>query len=682
MKNSFRLVIFSLFLIGFLLSAWFGQRKLILIYQQLESERIFDREGKEIAILPNERGNVARYLNEVPPKFKKLLIEKEDKYFYYHFGINPISTFRAALGYFNLAPKRASSTITQQLVKILLEKEFERNLKNKIIEAFYALSLEIFQSKEKILTMYTNSLYLGNQAQGIAQASQLYFGVLSDFLTTGQILQILATISSPTQRNPAKEINEKIAFSLAEKLNLKEDLEITNSKVVQENIKKFLAFNESYFEIKDLIKNGFTSTQLTIDKELTQKTRAIVKRNLEDLKEKRVKNAAAIVILLPENEILAMVGSPNPYSFKDGAQINMLFQPRAVGSTIKPFIYLKAFEKGLRPYTLIDDREYKYITAIGFPLYPRNFDLQYRGNVNLHYALANSLNVPAVKVLEYLGLKNFADFFEGDLGFRPIQSWENYQMGIALGGLEMSLWDLAKFFTIFPQQGVLKDLKINPQNENSKKEIVSPEYVQLVNKILSDRKTGIDQFGLISNLNLPEENYALKTGTSRNFLDSWIIGYTSDFLVGVWLGNADNEPMNALSGQEGAGRIWAEIMELLFNSKYNKKTPFKFNLIEEFKMGEGVEYGLKKDDYQRIKNILIAEDKGLILNPHQGDTFLFEENSKIILKAKEKVSWFINGEFLNQGEEVIFSPPKSGNYKIKAQNLSQNEIIEIFLIEQ
>jgi membrane carboxypeptidase/penicillin-binding protein PbpC len=528
--------------------------------------------------------------------------------------------------------------------------------------------------------MYANSLYLGNQAQGIAQASHLYFNLPPELLDQGQILQILATISSPTEQNPAKEINEKIALILAEKFDLKER-SLSDSKAIKENIKKNFAFDESFFEIKDLINNDFRASQLTIDKELNQKIREIIKRNLEELKEKRAKNAAVIVISFPKNEILALIGSPDPRSFEAGHQINMLFQPRAVGSTIKPFIYLKAFEKGLRPYTLVDDREYKYTTAIGFPLYPRNFDLEYRGQINLHYALANSLNVPTVKVLEYLGLKNFTDFFERDLGFKPIQDWENYQLGIALGVLEMNLWDLSKFFAIFPNNGILKELKIVKNEPSlSEKVVAQPEYIQLVNKILNDRKTGIDQFGLISDLDLSQENYALKTGTSRNFLDSWIIGFTPDFLVGVWVGNADNEPMDALSGQQGAGRIWSEIMELLFNSKYNQKTPFKFNLIEEFKMGDEVEYGLKKDDYQRTKNVLMEEDKSLILNPHQGDTFLFEENSKIILKAKEEVNWFINGEFFSQGKEVIFLPPKPGNYKIKAQNFSQNEVIEIFLM--
>jgi membrane carboxypeptidase/penicillin-binding protein PbpC len=392
-----------------------------------------------------------------------------------------------------------------------------------------------------------------------------------------------------------------------------------------------------------------------------------------------------IVIKLPENELLALVGSPNPQSFEEGYQINMLLQPRAIGSTVKPFIYLKAFEKGLRPYTLVDDREYKYITAIGFPLYPKNFDYKYRGIVNLHYALSNSLNVPAVKVLEYVGLEDFYNFLQKDLEFRPVQNLDNYQLGIALGALEMSLFDLARYFTIFPNKGVLKEIRIFKNNENPtpEKQIADLGYIQLINKILNDRRTGIEQFGLRSELDLFQKNYALKTGTSRNFRDSWVIGYTPDFLVGVWVGNSDNTPMQKITGQTGAGRIWAEVMEILFNSEYNKKTPFEFDLIKEFSEEDNnIEYGLASDNYEKSLHALIGQDSGLILVPHQGDVFLLEDGkpTKIILKAKENVRWFVNNLFLAEGQKTIFIPKNPGSHQIKAQSLEGlQEAITIFV---
>lgn len=676
--TSFSLVI----LVAFLTGEYFLQRQLITLYENQNSVVIKDRSGQEIGLLPNQKDNFARYSNEIPASFKEFLIQKEDQHFYHHFGINPWSLIRAGLGYFGIYPSKGSSTITQQLVKNLLGKETKRNLKNKIIELLYALSLETYQNKETILKMYTNTIYFGNRAQGLVEASYLYFNLPPDLLTDGQILQLLATISSPTKNNPLSPENEKIALTLAERLGLNtEDLSFTPSEEIKKNVKNYSHFDQSYFEILTLPKNFESESALTIDKELTRKIREIIKRNVQELEHRRVKNGAAIVIGLPENELLAIVGSPNPDSQKEGYKINMAFQPRPIGSTIKPFIYLKGFEKGLRPYTLVDDREYKYITAIGFPLYPKNFDYKYRGEVTLHYALSNSLNVPAVKVLEYIGLENFYNFLESALEFKPVQGLDNYQLGIALGALEMSLWDLCRFFTIFPNQGSLKEIRISPNQAFSKpKQIARPQYIQLINKILNDRQTGIEQFGLKSDLNLFQQNYALKTGTSRDFKDSWIIGYTPDFLVGVWLGNADNSSMEKISGQLGAGRIWSEIMDLLLNSKYNKKTPFNFDLVDEFNYEDEIEYGLPDDDYVSAKNILKEKNETLILTPHQADRFLFQKNTGIIMKAKEKMRWFINEEFLGEGQNQIFIPEESGQYKIRAENSSGfQETVTIFI---
>ena len=186
---------------------------------------------------------------------------------------------------------------------------------------------------------------------------------------------------------------------------------------------------------------------------LTEKIRSLGQNIIDELQDKNVRNASVMVLQLPQNEILAEIGSLNPLSQSEGQQINMALKPRPIGSTIKPFIYLKAFEKNLRPYTLVDDREYKYMTATGFPLYPKNFDWEYHGEVTLHYALSNSLNVPAVKVLEYVGPENFFQSLVKDFNFRPIQPYSSYQLGIALGALEMSLYDLAGYFTIFPNNG-------------------------------------------------------------------------------------------------------------------------------------------------------------------------------------------------------------------------------------
>lgn len=668
-------------LAGFLLLGHLAQKKLLAEYDLQNSAIIKDRKGVEIMILKNQRGNFSRYLEKIPQKTKELLVKKEDKYFYYHFGFNPFSAFAAGLNRLGLGNRKASSTITQQLVKILLQKESERNLKNKLVESFYTLSLETFSTKEEILKMYANSVYFGNQIQGIGQAGLAYFGVAPDLLTDGQILQLLAGVSAPTENNPTQKTNEDIALSLGKKLGIKNEISILNTQEANNNLSKNLKSSDLSFELQGMLDKE--NSRLTVDEEINEKIREIAKKNIENLESKNANNCAIIVIKLPENEILSLVGSPNSNAEIQGYKINMLKEPRPIGSTIKPFIYLKSFEQGLRPYTMVDDREYKYITAIGFPLYPKNFDYKYRGLVTLHYALSNSLNVPAVKVLEYIGLENFYIFLKKDLGFEPIQPLENYQLGIALGSLEMDLTTLAKYFTIFPNEGVLKDLKIYfGSKSSSEKKISDQAYIQLVNKIINDRKTGIEQFGMKSQLNLYQNNYALKTGTSRDFKDSWVVGFTPDFLVGVWVGNADNSSMDEISGQLGAGNIWAETMELLLGSEYNKKTQFDFGLISEFKNGVNAEYGLKDDDYEKITGLLLAQDSSLILNPHDGDWFKLEENAQIIFKAKESLEWYINGNYFGEGENIIYSPKASGEITVAAKTKDgKEEEINIYIQE-
>lgn len=664
----------------------------VSIYESSRSEIITDRNSKIILIKENQSGYFAEYSDNIPDIFKEYLIKKEDKFFYYHFGINPISSLRAVFNYITGRKNLASSTLTQQLAKILLKNENDRNLKNKVMESIYALSMEINLSKDEILKMYANSAYFGNKAQGINEAGRLYFDLTPGMLSKEQTLQLISTISGPSVNNPFLVENASSSNDLAQYLKIKTtDIKPLTAEEIVEKRKKFNDYVNGInrFELESMGIDCRNNCDLTIDIELSNKIREALKRNLLSSSDKKVTNGAVVVIKLPENELLSVIGSPDPRFEDYGYQINMAKEPRPIGSTIKPFIYLKAFEKGLRPYTLVEDKEYKYMIGSGFPLYPKNYDYQYRGIVNLHYALSNSLNVPSVIVLENVGLENFYKFMLEDLSFKPVQDMENYQLGIALGELETDLLSLSYYFTIFPNEGRLMPLKIYKDKNDFKyglktdfsldRTISQIKYIELVNKILSDRKTGMEQFGINSSLNLPFDNYAVKTGTSREFHDSWTIGYTPDFLVGAWVGNSDNTPMDEVSGQSGAGSVWNEVMSLMMNSAYNKKTPFRFQYVKDYYNNGSVEYGLEGDDYEKQK-IMLIEDK-LIINPHDKDTFLLEKNTQIRLKSKEESKWYVNNEMVGSGKEIIFTPQEIGNNKIEAISLESDkkELLVIYI---
>ena len=369
----------------------------------------------------------------------------------------------------------------------------------------------------------------------------------------------------------------------------------------------------------------------------------------------------------------------------------MALEPRPIGSTIKPILYLKGFMEGLRPYSLVEDREYKYPIATGFPLYPKNYDGKYRGEVTLHEALSNSLNVPTVKVLEYIGLTNFYEFLSGKLRFEPIQSYDSYQYGIALGGLEMDLLTLTHYFTLFPRLGTIEPIRIlknntenfslPPQSNIDKKQIVAEKkYVALIHAIISDRLSGVDQFGLKSNLNLTATNYGVKTGTSRDFHDSWVVGYTGDFVVGVWLGNTENQPLEQVTGQSGAGAIWHDTMSLLLESSYNKNTLMSNKQISMFPVKDSNEWGLPEDKVDEHQTLLLKDT--LILSPHEDDSFEFFAGMTIPLKGAKELEWSVSGKPLKTGKEIGFKPDRAGKFEIMAtdKTTSKREILLITVL--
>ncbi len=656
--------------------------QLVNEYKVLESVTVKDRNGQIISISPNQKGEYTLYLKELPKRFKELLVKKEDRFFYFHPGFNPVSIIRASLKSITNHSRSGSSTLTEQLAKNLLSNEQDRNLTNKLVELFYALALEKFHTKEEILVMYANSVYMGSNIQGFEQASVNYFDKNLAELSDSEIVSLLATLASPNISNPRKLANQKLSESLAQKLGINfeplGDLTTVN--------KFYINNSKTSFEFETLGQKCIKSCETTIDVILNEKIREILQRNIDAIHDSGARNGAIVVLKQPENELLAIVGSVTPESTTDGQNINMAIEPRPIGSTAKPFIYAKAFEMGLRPYTLVADREYKYPIATGYSLYPKNYDGLYHGTVSLHESLSNSYNVPTVKTLEYVGLSEFYNFLQHKLNFKPLRNLDSYQYGIALGGLEMDPLTLAHFYSIFPAQGVLKPVSIYKDNKHSAlkipmdeiisaQKVIDSKYIELVTRILHDRKTGVEQFGLNSSLNLYQNNYAVKTGTSRDYHDSWTVGYTPDYVVAVWLGNAENEPLKHVSGQSGAGQIWNEVMALLNTTEYNKKTPFTWSETKEFLIDDSLDFGLL-DDSVNERRFLIGE-KSLILSPHDNDSLLVEEGGVLKLTASTEVSWFVDNDFIGKGSEQYFLPTKSGTYTIKAKNSSKSESVKI-----
>ena len=366
----------------------------------------------------------------------------------------------------------------------------------------------------------------------------------------------------------------------------------------------------------------------------------------------------------------------------------MALASRPIGSTWKPFIYGKAIEKGARPYTLIDDSEYRYEIGTGYAFYPKNYDGMYRGPVTLNYALSNSLNVPAVRALEFDGVDLFGKFMEESLGFIPKQSIDTYQLSIALGGLEMNPLLLAEYFSVFPREGILAPLSVRKGAAlqvpmltpfTGTKRIFTATTTELLNKMLSDRLMGVEQFGLESNLNLPFEGYAVKTGTTYDYHDSWTAGYTGDVVVVVWIGNSNNKAMDLLSGARGAGKIWHDTMSLLYARGDLSPAAFPHASLVDVTTPEGNSFGLAGDDVEFGRSIMqMKEDADIILEPHDGDVLQFERGMSVPLRAKERLHWVI-GETTLTGNDAHWTPAKSGDYVISVSKEKGAPVTELHL---
>lgn len=677
------LLILFLFIIGPL----FITRGAVNEYQALESDIIFDRWGVPVRISPNERGHFQLSADYIPDQLINLIIKKEDRYFKYHPGINPVSMFRALVS--SSDRRYGGSTITQQLAKNLLGNEQNRTISNKLYESWYALGLEWRLSKKEILEMYTNTTFVGNRYQGLAMGSLAYFNTSLNNTTIEQQISLLATLSHPASRNPWQENHvDYFSFLAAHLLPEKSSVLIAPTPT-----SSFQTQSNQAFELSDIPIRCQKTIHTSLDIEIHEKIQDILNKHVQDMRDVNINQGAVVVIDPQKSELISIVGTTNPRSQRPGNQINMAIQDRPTGSTIKPFIYGKAFETEARPYSLIDDREYRYPIASGFPLYPKNYDGKYRGEVTLHESLSGSLNVPTVKVLNHIGLDTFYDFLETSMKFKSLQDFDTYEYGIALGGLEMDLLTLTHYFTALPRHGSIKPLYLNSEQNclitlpsasiNHATQIFSPAVSSLVHTILRDRDSAVTQFGLRSNLNIPHHDYGVKTGTSRDYHDSWIIGYTNDLVVGVWLGNADNTPMVKISGQQGAGLVWHDVMQYLLTTPYNTNTIIKPDSdLVQFQFDNSLEWGLKTDVPDIFRTILL--DEKLIHFPHNNDVYMLSDTTKIQLRSKSDVQWYVDDQYIATGLQAGWQPYTTGSFEVVAidsKNTTRKEKITIHLTD-
>lgn len=605
-KNTF-LLFFSLFFIiiaGFLI--WVSTLSLpdfstFENRQVSNSTKIYDRTGK--IVLYDLYQNVRRTkvdMNAISPNIKNATIAIEDAEFYTHHGFRPLSFLRAV--YVNITHAgyaQGGSTITQQVVKNTLLTR-EKSVTRKLKEIILALKLEKTLNKDEILSIYLNENPYGGTIYGVQEASEAYFGKSAATVSLTEAAYIAALPQSPTFYSPygqhrdalEKRKNFVLERMFEQGFISKEEKESSQ----KENITfkplrgrdmvglHFVFYVREQLEEKygkDTVLNGGLRVITTLDYNLQSQLEKLVKEEtFSNLLKNKATNAGLIALDPKTGDILAMVGSRDFFDQDIDGQFNITLANRQPGSSFKPIVYSAAFEKGYTPETILFDVKTQFSSLCdpdGKPLNenkksedvcysPDNYDNQFRGPISLRDSLAQSLNIPSVKLLYLTGMKN-AITLANKMGLSTINDPARYGLSLVLGGGEVSLYDMASAYGVFANNGIytrprtilsVSDLynEINDETEMTQKQVLNENTTSLISSVLSDNTARTPSYGAASALYFPDRPVAVKTGTTNDYRDLWVMGYTPSLVLGMWAGNNDNSPVEKKVSGALLAPIW------------------------------------------------------------------------------------------------------------------------------
>lgn len=569
--------------------------------------KIYDRTGTVLLyeVYGEERRKVIP-LADIPLRLQQAVLATEDAAFYSHGGISLQGTGRALLINLGLRDsqfqKPGGSTITQQLARnSFLTKE--KTIPRKIRELILTLELERRYSKNEILSFYLNQIPFGSNAYGVGTASELYFQKHPRDLTLAQSAVLAALIQAPTYYSPYGPNKDILLLRKDYVLSRMAQEGFSTPEEIEEAKTEELAFQDvsttiraphfALYVLDSLVKKygeEFVREQglrvtTSLDWELQRKAEQAVKEVAQQNAAFGAHNASLIALNPQTGEILAMVGSKDwfapPYPVGCAPGKNCLFDPkvnvttyqqgRQPGSAFKPFVYALAFQKGATDKTVVFDEQTNFGVWGGKEYIPQNYDGKFRGQVTLREALAQSLNVPSVKVLVNIAGVEESVNFAKTLGITTLRDPLFYGPALVLGGGEVRLLDMVSAYGVFAAEGkkvppvailAITDEEGNTleKNQNTPIRILAPEIARQITSILSDNEARAPIFGSRSPLVIPGFSVAVKTGTTQEYKDGWAIGYTSNIAIGVWAGNNDNTPTQREPGVALAAPIWNRVM--------------------------------------------------------------------------------------------------------------------------
>jgi len=577
-----------------------------------KTSEIYDRNGVLLYEIVDPQGGdrLPVTLDQVPKYLIYATVASEDASFYENPGFDPRGILRAAINNFLGGGRQGASSITQQLVRNVImdpEERYEISYERKIREVILSMELARRYSKDQILEWYLNTNNYGNRAYGVEAAAQNYYGKHVGELTLAECAMLAAMPQSPTANSPvenpdrATKVREAVLMSMVREGYITQaqaeaaGREPLNVVTKEYDIKAphFVFYVRQLLEEKfglPLVYRGGLKIYTTLDLNVQHKVREIAREHVASMKpEQNVHNAAVVVLKTETGEIIAMQGSLDYYDKEIDGQVNVALAERQPGSSFKPFTYVTAFSEDLTPASMVLDVRTSFPDPPHPPYIPENVDGKFLGPLTLRYALANSRNIPALQVMDHVGVQDVLNMAH-KMGINTLNREGVYGLSLTLGGGEVTLLDESFAFTVFANAGQAQGEPIPPERQRegyrqvdpvailkvvdqegrtiyeykdpTQVQVITPQLAWLITDILSDDRARRATFGWESPLKLSRPALA-KTGSTNNWRDSWTIGFTPDYCTGVWVGNSDNEAMDRVPGSRGAGPIWHNVMEYI-----------------------------------------------------------------------------------------------------------------------
>ena len=572
--------------------------------QVVESTKIYDRTGEHMLYeIHGEEKRTSIPFDQMSAILRAATISAEDQSFYQNPGVDFKAVARAAI--YDVLGRSASqggSTITQQLIKntvLTNEKTFTRKVK----EVILSVELEQKFSKDQILEMYLNQIPYGSNAYGIQAASQTFFGKDAKDLSLAESALLAGLPKAPTYYSPYGSNQDELKYRQEYILDQMTKLGYITTDQAKEAkavdvIAEIRPFQENIsaphfvMYVKDQLVNQYGEKQVeeggmkvytTLDWDKQQAAETAVKNGVAtNVAKYKATNAALVAIDPKTGQILAMVGSRDYFDKTIDGNVNVAIRPRQPGSSFKPYVYATAFKKGYTPDTILFDAETNFGTK-DQPYIPEDYDGKFRGPVKMKEALAESLNIPAVKTLYLAGVNNAINTAKS-MGITTINDPSRVGLSLVLGGGEVTLLDHVNAFGTFATAGIRHDktaiLKIEDSQGKTLQEyqsspgerVLDTNVCAQIDSILDDNKLRAPIFGSNTPLRFDDRQVAAKTGTTNEWRDAWTVGYTPGIVAGVWAGNNDNSPMaQGADGVFSAAPIWRDFMNhALANSAIEK----------------------------------------------------------------------------------------------------------------